>query len=106
MMNWYSFPSGTTWLIISMTIVLIALVWVMGALIILDVNRAEAELRSELSSECAKRLETLSANMDVRPDSADIEREQARQEGVLSVLTHREGATPKNDKADDSESSE
>ena len=105
-MRWYSFPSGTTWLILGMTIVLIALVWVMGALIILDVNRAEAELRSELSSECVRGLEALSANMDVQPDSAEIEREQARQEGVLSVLTHREGATPKSDKTDDSESSE
>ena len=112
MMKWDSFPSGTTWFILGMTIVLIALVWAMGALMILDVKKADAELRSESSDEYVSgleariaHLETLNANMDARLDK--MERERARLEGVLSVLIQRDSERRDgDDESDDSESSE
>ena len=103
-----SFPSATTWFTIGMIIALIALVWALGALMILDVKKADAELRSESSDEYVRgleariaHLETLNANMDVRIDR--IERERARQEGALSAPVQREGTTTSGDNADDSQ---
>ena len=106
-----SFPSATTWFTIGMTIALIALVWALGALIILDVKRADAELRLESSDEYVSgleariaHLETLNANMDARLDK--MEREQARQEGVMSAPVQRDSARRDGGNADDSEDSE
>ena len=108
-----SFPSATTWFTIGMTIALIALVWAMGALMSMNVTRADAELRSESSDEYVSgleariaHLETLNANMDARLDK--MERERARQEGVLSAPVQRDSARRDGGgkSSNDSESSE